>query len=125
MERIETVIVGGGQAGLATSYCLTQLRREHVVLEQAEHPANVWRNERWDSFTLVTPNWTIKMPGAEYDGVECGSNVETDRWVRCDTALIGLPPLENPTSRPALAGRSRPIPHDLKKIPRGHTPSGA
>ena len=35
MERLDTVIVGGGQAGLATSYYLTQQGREHVVLEQA------------------------------------------------------------------------------------------
>jgi putative flavoprotein involved in K+ transport len=68
MERIDTAIVGGGQAGLATSYYLTQQGREHVVLEQAAQAATVWRNERWDSFTLVTPNWTLKMPGAEYDG---------------------------------------------------------
>ena len=70
MEQVETVIVGGGQAGLATSYCLTQQGREHVVLEQAAQAANVWRNERWDSFTLVTPNWSVMMPGAEYDGAD-------------------------------------------------------
>src|SRR5262245_5368213 len=68
MERIETVIVGGGQAGLATSHELTQAGHEHVVLEQAAHPGPVWRTQRWDSFTLVTPNWTLRMPGAEYDG---------------------------------------------------------
>ncbi|MGH2616471.1 MAG: NAD(P)-binding domain-containing protein [Thermomicrobiales bacterium] len=68
MERVDTIIVGGGQAGLATSYYLTQQGREHVVLEQAAQPAPVWRNERWDSFTLVSPNWTLKMPDAEYDG---------------------------------------------------------
>ena len=68
MERIETVIVGGGQAGLATSYFLTQHGREHVVLEQTTRPAPVWSEQRWDSFTLVTPNWTVRMPGAEYDG---------------------------------------------------------
>jgi putative flavoprotein involved in K+ transport len=38
------------------------------VLEQGTHAAPVWRNERWDSFTLVTPNWTLCLPGAEYDG---------------------------------------------------------
>ena len=70
MERIETVIVGGGQAGLATSYYLTQQGREHIVLEQAARAASAWRNGRWDSFTLVTPNWTLKMPGAEYDGAD-------------------------------------------------------
>jgi putative flavoprotein involved in K+ transport len=68
MERVATVIVGGGQAGLATSYHLTQQGREHIVLEQATSPAHVWRDERWDSFTLVTPNWTLRMPGAEYNG---------------------------------------------------------
>jgi putative flavoprotein involved in K+ transport len=66
MQRIETVIVGGGQAGLATSYHLTQYGCEHVVLEQAARAGSVWRNERWDSFTLVTPNWAFRMPGAEY-----------------------------------------------------------
>jgi putative flavoprotein involved in K+ transport len=70
MERLDTVIVGGGQAGLATSYFLTQQGREHVVLEQASQAGNVWRNWRWDSFTLVTPNWTLEMPGAEYDGAD-------------------------------------------------------
>ena len=50
MERLDTVIVGGGQAGLATSYFLTQQGREHVVLEQASQAGNVWRNWRWDSF---------------------------------------------------------------------------
>ena len=68
MEMIETIIIGGGQAGLSTSYHLKQLGREHVVFEAAEKPAHAWRNDRWDSFTFVTPNWTIQLPGAEYDG---------------------------------------------------------
>jgi putative flavoprotein involved in K+ transport len=68
MERVDTVIVGGGQAGLATSFCLSQHGHEHVVLEQAAQAASSWRLGRWDSFTLVTPNWTLKLPGAEYDG---------------------------------------------------------
>ncbi len=68
MEQIETIIVGGGQAGLATSYHLCQQGHEHIVLEQAARAANVWRDERWDSFTLVTPNWALRMPGACYDG---------------------------------------------------------
>ncbi len=67
-EQVETVIVGGGQAGLAASYCLEQLGREHVVLEQAAYAGSAWRDGRWDSFTLVTPNWSIRLPGAEYQG---------------------------------------------------------
>ena len=68
MEKIETIIVGGGQAGLVTSYHLKRLGREHMVLEAAEKAGNAWRNDRWDSFVLVTPNWTVQLPGAHYPG---------------------------------------------------------
>jgi putative flavoprotein involved in K+ transport len=72
-KEIETVIVGGGQAGLAVSYYLKLRFRDHVVLEQAEKAANAWRNHRWDSFTLNTPNWQSQlqgggMPGNDPDG---------------------------------------------------------
>ena len=67
-NRVDTVIVGGGQAGLSVSYYLSQQGVEHVVLEQADVPANAWRNHRWDSFTLNTPNWQTRLPGAEYQG---------------------------------------------------------
>lgn len=66
-EQIDTLIVGGGQGGLSTSYHLIQQDREHVILEQADQAAVAWRN-RWDSFTLITPNWMIRLPGAEYQG---------------------------------------------------------
>jgi len=81
MERIDTVIVGGGQAGMATSYYLTRNGREHVVLEQAAQAANAWRNGRWDSFTLVSPNWSVKMPGAEYDGSDPNGFMPRDELV--------------------------------------------
>ena len=68
LHRIDTVIVGGGQAGLAISYYLSQEGRDHVVLERAPAVAHAWRNQRWDSFTLVTPNFQVRMPGAEYRG---------------------------------------------------------
>jgi len=71
--RINTVIVGGGQAGLAISYYLRQQGREHVVLERAPAVADAWRNQRWDSFTLVTPNFQVRMPGAQYAGDDCRS----------------------------------------------------
>jgi putative flavoprotein involved in K+ transport len=67
-KRIDTIIIGGGQGGLSTSYYLNQRGREHVVLEQAAQAGNSWRNGRWDSFTFVTPNWTFRLPGAEYQG---------------------------------------------------------
>lgn len=69
-HKIDTVVIGGGQAGLAISYYLNQEGREHVVLERAPAVANAWRNQRWDSFTLVTPNFQVRMPGAEYRGTD-------------------------------------------------------
>lgn len=64
--RMNTVVVGGGQAGLSVSHYLTQLAIEHVVLEQADGPGNAWRNHRWDSFTLNTPRWQSRVPGVRY-----------------------------------------------------------
>jgi putative flavoprotein involved in K+ transport len=68
IPKYPTIIIGGGQAGLATSYHLKQRGQEHIVLEQAAQAANAWRNDRWDSFTLLTPNWSVRLPGAEYQG---------------------------------------------------------
>jgi putative flavoprotein involved in K+ transport len=67
-ERIEVVVIGAGQAGLATSSELTRAGVEHVVLERGRI-GEAWRG-RWDSFCLVTPNWSVQLPGGEYDGDE-------------------------------------------------------
>lgn len=64
---MDVAIIGGGQAGLATSWHLTQAGIDHVVLE-AGRVAETWRSRRWDSFCLVTPNWTVQLPGAKYVG---------------------------------------------------------
>jgi putative flavoprotein involved in K+ transport len=61
------VVVGGGQAGLSMSYCLAELGVDHVVLER-DRPGYEWRERRWDSFCLVTPNWQCQLPGFPYDG---------------------------------------------------------
>ncbi|HUR76930.1 MAG TPA: NAD(P)-binding domain-containing protein [Acidimicrobiales bacterium] len=62
-----TVIVGAGHNGLAMSKQLTARGIDHVVLERGE-VANSWRTQRWDSFTLLTPNWQTRLPGRVYDG---------------------------------------------------------
>lgn len=54
------VIIGGGQAGLSTSYYLDRLSVEHVVLEQ-DAAFSSWRN-RWDGFRANTPNWMNTLP---------------------------------------------------------------
>ena len=66
-QQVDIVIIGGGQAGLALSYHLTQKGRTHVVLERGR-VAETWRSQRWDSFTLVTPNWMTQLPGFSYQG---------------------------------------------------------
>src|SRR5215831_12270148 len=65
-KRVNTVVVGGGQAGLSVSHDLTRHDIEHVVLEQADRPGDAWRNHRWDSFTLNTPRWQSRVPGVRY-----------------------------------------------------------
>ena len=63
---VNTVVVGGGQAGLAVSHYLKRRSQDHIVLEQAYRPGNAWRNHRWDSFTLNTPRWQSRLPGVLY-----------------------------------------------------------
>jgi putative flavoprotein involved in K+ transport len=67
VQHTDTVIVGGGQAGLAMSRCLTDRNVEHVVLERGRI-AERWRSERWNSLRLLTPNWQSRLPGFRYDG---------------------------------------------------------
>ena len=68
MERVGAVIVGAGQAGLAVSHELTAAGIEHRVLERGRI-GETWRH-RWDSFCLVTPNWSVQPPGRPYDGTD-------------------------------------------------------
>ena len=79
-ERVEVVVVGAGQAGLSVSHELTQAGVEHVVLERGRI-GQTWR-DRWDSFCLVTPNWTVKLPGGVYDGPEPDGFMPRDEIVR-------------------------------------------
>lgn len=65
VEQVETVIIGGGHAGLTMSYFLRQPGLEHVVLERGR-VAERWISERWDSFCFQFPNWTIELPGYKY-----------------------------------------------------------
>lgn len=67
--RVPVAIVGAGQAGLSMSWHLAERRIEHVVLERSR-AFHAWREERWDAFTLVTPNFQCRLPGHPYEGDE-------------------------------------------------------
>jgi len=67
MRRTDAIVIGGGQAGLAMSHCLTDDGVDHVVIERGR-VAERWRSERWDSLRLLTPNWQSRLPGLRYDG---------------------------------------------------------
>ena len=67
INRVTTVIVGAGHAGLAMSRCLADRAIDHVLLERGE-VAHTWRTERWDSLRLLTPNWQSRLPGLRYEG---------------------------------------------------------
>lgn len=93
-EQIDTLIIGGGQAGLATSYYLTQQGREHIVLEQSHRVGASWRR-RWDSFTLVTTNWQLQLPGFPYQGNDPDGFLSRDEVVAYLEQYVALfnPPL--------------------------------
>src|SRR5215203_3214991 len=63
LERFDTVIIGGGQAGLATGYHLAERDLPFVILDANERIGDAWR-KRWDSLRLFTP--------ARYDGLQGG-----------------------------------------------------
>jgi len=61
MEQVETLIIGGGQAGLVMSHMLKQRNLSHLVLEQ-HRIVERWRTERWDGLRFQWPNWSIRLP---------------------------------------------------------------
>ncbi|HTI38950.1 MAG TPA: NAD(P)-binding domain-containing protein [Vicinamibacterales bacterium] len=69
MRRIDTIVIGGGQAGLAMSRSLLDRGIDHVVIERGRIGER-WRTERWDSLRLLTPNWQSRLPAFRYDGTD-------------------------------------------------------
>jgi pyridine nucleotide-disulfide oxidoreductase len=76
---VPVAVVGAGPAGLATSCELTRAGIEHVVLERGRI-GQTWR-DRWDSFCLVTPNWSVLLPDGPYDGPDPDGFMPRDEMV--------------------------------------------
>src|ERR1051325_5764629 len=60
-ERVKTLVIGGGQAGLVMSHMLRQRGCRHLVLER-HRIAERWRTERWDGLRFQFPNWSVRLP---------------------------------------------------------------
>ncbi len=102
-SRIETVVIGGGQAGLTMSWFLRRAGVDHVVLERRSTLGGGWQ-DRWDAFRLVSPNWSASFPGEPYDGADpdgfmpraeiagrvAGYAATIDAPVHLDTAVLRL-----------------------------------
>ncbi len=95
-ERTAVAVVGGGQAGLSLSWWLTRHGVDHVVLERSR-VAHEWRESRWDTFCLVTPNWQCDLPGFPYAGDDPDGFMVKDEivaYLEAYAASFGPPLLE-------------------------------
>jgi putative flavoprotein involved in K+ transport len=61
IEQVKTLIIGGGQAGLAMSHMLSQRGCPHLMLER-HRIAERWRTERWNGLRFQFPNWSVRLP---------------------------------------------------------------
>jgi putative flavoprotein involved in K+ transport len=68
-ETVHTLVIGGGQAGVATSAHLQKHGVPHLVLER-DRIAERWRSWRWDSLVANGPAWHDRFPEAEFEGID-------------------------------------------------------
>jgi putative flavoprotein involved in K+ transport len=80
-ERTDTLVIGGGQAGLATSYWLAKAGVDHLVVDRRDQLGGAW-HDRWDAFCLVLPNFTLLLPGMPYDGDDPDGFMARDEVVK-------------------------------------------
>ncbi|MEA3130566.1 MAG: putative flavoprotein involved in transport [Paraburkholderia sp.] len=78
--HFSVLVVGGGQAGLSVSYYLRQAGIDHLVVEK-NTLTHTWRQQRWDTFCLVTPNWQCALPGYPYLGDDPHGFMKTDETI--------------------------------------------
>ena len=93
VERVETLIVGGGQAGLAMSHMLTKRGCPHLVLERSRI-AERWRTERWDGLRFQFPNWSVQLPDFPFlhtDPTGFATSSEIVEFISAYAAFIAAP----------------------------------
>ena len=80
-EEIETLVIGGGQAGLTMSHQLKQRGLPHLVLER-RRIAERWRSERWDGLIFQFPNWSVRLPDFPFPHSDPDAFSDTDTIVK-------------------------------------------
>ena len=94
--HLPVAVIGGGQAGLSVSHHLKRHGLDHLVFEK-HRIGHAWREQRWNSFCLVTPNWQCRLPDFPYRGPEPDGFMAKDdivRYVEDFAATIRPPILE-------------------------------
>jgi len=81
VEKVDTLVIGGGQAGIAMSEHLSRVGIPHLVLER-HRIAERWRTERWDNLVANGPAWHDRFPGQTFDDVPPDAFPSKDRIVR-------------------------------------------
>jgi putative flavoprotein involved in K+ transport len=84
-EHIDTLIIGGGQAGLAMSHMLSQRGCANIVVER-HRIAERWRTERWDGLRFQFPNWSVQLPDFPFPHADPDAFATSDEIVRYLTA---------------------------------------
>ena len=106
-EQVQTLIIGGGQAGLSMSHMLSRCGCSHLVLERGRIGER-WRSERWDGLRFQFPNWSVKLPDFPFpceqpDGFATSHEIvayleayaqRVNPPIRCGVAVTGLWPDE-------------------------------
>jgi putative flavoprotein involved in K+ transport len=95
--RKKVVVIGAGQAGLSVSCCLLKQGIDHVLLER-RRLGESWRSQRWDTFRLVLPNWTVNLPEYPYAGTDPDgfmSREEIVRFLEDYSKKYSIPLIEN------------------------------
>ncbi|HZG87915.1 NAD(P)/FAD-dependent oxidoreductase [Paenibacillus sp.] len=67
IRRVDVLVIGGGQAGLAVGYYLKQMQRDFLILDRGRRTGETWRT-RYDSLKLFTPRWFSSLPGLPLNG---------------------------------------------------------
>ena len=92
-RSVDALVIGAGHAGLMMSWHLQAAGRDHVLVDRRESLGGGWQ-DRWDGFTLVSPNWMSAFPGFPYEGDDPDGYMPRDAIagrVRAYADVIGAP----------------------------------